>query len=259
MKLKIIRPIIFFDIESTGLDVSKDRIVEISILKVFPDEHEEIKTLRVNPTIPIPATSSKIHGIKDADVKDAPPFSEVAHSVANFIRGCDIAGYNATKFDIPLLAEEFIRADVDLDLKKSKFVDVQTIFFKMEQRTLGAAYQFYCHKELTNAHGAEADAIATYEVLQSQLEMYEDLKNDVNFLANFTSQTRNADFAGRIVLNEKGVEVFNFGKYKGKTVEEVFLSDTGYYNWMMNSDFPLYTKKILTSIKLRMAFKSNSK
>lgn len=255
MKLQILRPIVFFDVEATGLDVTKDRIVEISILKIFPDGKEEVKTHRVNPETKIPAASQKIHGISDEDVKDCPTFKQLAPEIVQIIKGCDLAGYNSNKFDIPILAEELIRAGQEIDLKKSKFVDVQAIFFKMEQRTLKAAYEFYCNKELDNAHSAEADTKATYEVLQAQLDMYPDLKNDIGFLSKFTTQTKFVDFAGRIIQNEKGEAVFNFGKYKGKPVEEVFAKDTGYYNWMMNGDFPLYTKKVLTSIKLTAAFK----
>ena len=192
-----------------------------------------------------------MHGITDEDVKDCPTFKEVAREIARDIEGCDLAGYNSNRFDVPMLAEELLRADVDLDLKRRKFVDVQVIFHKMEQRTLAAAYKFYCHKELTDAHTAEADTMATYEVLQAQLDRYPELQNDVDFLAKFTTQSNNADFAGRIVYNERGEEVFNFGKYKGKKVTDVFNTDIGYYGWMMSNDFALHTKKVLTAIKLR--------
>jgi DNA polymerase-3 subunit epsilon len=201
--------------------------------------------------MPIPPKTTAIHGISDEDVKDSPTFNEVARSLAKDFEGCDLAGYNSTKFDIPLLAEEFLRSGVDIDFKKRKFVDVQIIFMKMEPRNLSAAYKFYCKKELEGAHGAEADTRATYEILKSQLDTYSNLKNDISMLAEFSSHNRNADFAGRIVFDENDVEVFNFGKYKGKSVQEVLKQDPGYYGWMMNGDFPLYTKKLLTNIKLR--------
>ena len=264
MQLILKKPIVFFDLETTGLDVAKDRIVEISIVKIYPDGKEEIKTKRINPTIHISEESSKIHHITDDDVKDAPTFKSIAKSLTKFIEGCDIAGFNSNKFDVPLLVEEFLRVDVDFDMKKRQFIDVQTIFHKMEKRTLIAAYKFYCNKDLTNAHSAEADTIATYEVMKAQLDMYKDVDyedingvipkpiiNDVDALSQFSSQTKNVDFAGRIVYNEKGVEVFNFGKHKGKSVEDVLKKNSGYYSWIMNNDFPLYTKKILTAIKLR--------
>lgn len=205
----------------------------------------------VNPGIPIPKETTKIHGITDEDVKDAPTFAEIAQSLANEFEGCDFAGYNLNKFDIPLLAEEFMRVNVDFDLKKRKFVDVQVIFHKMEQRTLSAAYKFYCNKELKDAHSATADTRATYEILQAQLDKYPDLENDIDYLSDYSAQKKNVDFAGRIIYNAKGVEVFNFGKYKGVPVEEVLKNDTGYFGWIMNGDFPLYTKKVLTNIKLR--------
>jgi DNA polymerase-3 subunit epsilon len=257
MKLKLKNPIVFFDLETTGINVASDRIVEISYLKVFPNGNEESKTLRVNPTIPIPAKVTEIHGITDEDVKNEPTFNEIAKTIVKAIEGCDIAGYNSNKFDIPLLAEELLRAEIDIDLKKRKFVDVQVIFLKKEPRTLGAAYEFYCKKQLINAHSAEADTRATYEILQSQLERYPDLENDIEKLSEFSSHNQNADYAGRIIYDEKGIERFNFGKYKGLTVEEVFEKDPAYYGWMMNNDFPLYTKKVLTTIKLRNAFKNN--
>jgi DNA polymerase-3 subunit epsilon len=251
MKLNLKNPIVFFDLETTGVNVAADRIVEISILKINIDGSEESKTYRVNPEMPIPKKTSDIHGIFDEDVKDCPTFKELASIVAAFIEGCDLGGFNSNKFDIPLLAEEFIRADVEIDLKKRKFIDVQTIFHKMEKRTLEAAYKFYCEKDLTEAHSAEADTRATYEVLQAQLERYPDLKNDIEFLSNYSSFNKNADFIGRIIFNDKNEEVFNFGKYRGQVVEQVLDKDPGYYGWMMNGDFPLYTKKVLTNIKLR--------
>ena len=251
MKLNLKNPIVFFDLETTGTDIVHDRIVEISYHKVYPNGREEGKTLRVNPQMPIPPASTAVHGITDEDVKDCPTFKEVAKEIARDIEGCDLAGYNSNRFDVPVLAEELLRAGVDIDLKRRKFVDVQVIFHKMEQRTLAAAYKFYCHKELTDAHTAEADTLATYEVLQAQLDRYPELQNDVDFLAKFTTQSNNADFAGRIVYNERGEEVFNFGKYKGKKVTDVFNTDIGYYGWMMSNDFALHTKKVLTAIKLR--------
>ena len=251
MKLNLKNPIIFFDLETTGINVANDRIVELSYLKVDLQGNEKSKTYLINPGIPIPPQSTAIHGITDEDVREAPGFSEIAKNLAREFEGCDLAGYNSNKFDIPLLAEEFLRAEVDIDLSKRKFIDVQVIFMKMEQRTLSAAYQFYCKKILDGAHSAEADTLATYEILQAQLDRYPDLKNDMASLADFSSHTNNVDFAGRIVYNDKLVEVFNFGKYKGIPVEEVLEKDPGYYGWMMKGDFPLYTKKVLTAIKLR--------
>ncbi len=251
MQLNLKNPLVFFDLETTGIDIVKDRIIEISLVKVYPNGKEESKTRRINPGMPIPPESTAIHGITDEDVKDCPTFKEIAKSLAALLEGCDLAGFNSNRFDIPLLAEEFLRAGVDVDLNKRKFIDVQTIFHKMEQRTLAAAYKFYCDKTLDNAHTAEADTMATYEVLKSQLDRYPELENDVNFLSKFSSFTNNVDFAGRMVYNEKGEEVINFGKYKGRLVTEVLQSDPGYYGWIMNGDFPLNTKRILTEIKLR--------
>jgi DNA polymerase-3 subunit epsilon len=254
VKLNLKNPIVFFDLETTGINIAADRIVEISYLKVHPNGDEESKTIKVNPTIPIPEKTTAIHGISDEDVKDSPTFQELARSLANDFEGCDFAGYNSNKFDIPLLVEEFLRAEVDIDLKKRKFVDVQVIFLKKEPRTLSAAYKFYCDKNLDNAHSAEADTYATYEVLQSQLDKYTDLENNIDQLSEFSSHNKTADFAGRIIYDDKDREIFNFGKYKGKLVETVLEKDPGYYGWMMNGDFPLYTKKVLTNIKLRKAF-----
>lgn len=252
MKLNLKNPIVFFDLETTGININTDRIVEICYLKVHPNGNEEAKTLRINPEMPIPESSSAIHGIYDADVVDCPTFKEVARNIANDIEGCDLAGFNSNRFDVPVLAEEFLRAGVDIDMTKRKFVDVQVIFHKMEQRTLSAAYKFYCEKDLEDAHTAEADTRATYEVLQSQLDRYgEELKNDIAFLADYSSFNKNVDFAGRMVYDEKGVEVFNFGKYKGQSVSEVLKKDSGYYSWIQNSDFTLNTKAMLTKIRLR--------
>lgn len=251
MRLNLKNPLVFFDLETTGINIVKDRIVEISYLKVYPNGKEESKTRRINPEMPIPAESTAIHGISDEDVKDCPTFKEVAKTLASQLEGCDLAGYNSNRFDIPLLAEEFLRAEVDVDLNKRKFVDVQTIFHKMEQRTLAAAYKFYCDKTLDNAHSAEADTRATYEVLMGQLDRYAELENDVNYLSKFSSFTNNVDFAGRMIYNDKGEEVINFGKYKGRLVQEILDTDPGYYGWIMNGDFPLNTKRVLTEIKLR--------
>jgi DNA polymerase-3 subunit epsilon len=251
MKLQLKNPIVFFDLETTGTNIVSDRIVEIAYHKVSPNGREETKTMRINPGIPIPQSSTDIHGITDEDVADCPTFKLVAKEIVRDIEGCDLAGYNSNRFDIPLLAEELLRAEVDIDLMKRKFVDVQVVFHKMEARTLSAAYKFYCDKDLEGAHGAEADTLATYEVLMAQLDRYPDLKNDIEFLSKFTTQSNNADFAGRIIFDENGDEVINFGKYKGKKVVDVLNTDMGYYGWMMNSDFPLYTKKVLTNIKLR--------
>lgn len=255
MKLKLNRPLAFIDLETTGVNVGSDRIVEISVLKLLPNGEKEVKTKRINPTIPIPKDATAIHGISNEDVKDAPTFKAIAKNLANYLEGCDLAGYNSNKFDIPLLVEEFLRAEIEFEVKGRSLVDVQNIFHQMEQRTLTAAYKFYCNKSLENAHSAEADITATWEVLEAQIERYPDLKNDVNFLHEFSSRGNSADLAGRIVFNKEGVEVFNFGKHAGKPVEEVFRKEPSYYNWMMDGDFPLYTKKVITAIKLRNAFK----
>ncbi len=251
MKLALKNPIVFFDLETTGTNIVSDRIVEIAYLKIYPNGNEESKRYLVNPEMPIPQEVTAIHGISDEDVKNEPVFKELAKIIAKDIEGCDLAGYNSARFDLPLLAEEFLRANVDIDLAKRKMIDVQVIFHKMEQRTLSAAYKFYCNSELTNAHTAEADTRATYEVLKAQLDRYDNLKNDVAFLADFSAQHKNADLAGRIIFNDKNEEVFNFGKYKGRRVEDVLNEDMGYYGWIMNGDFSLYTKKVLTEVKLR--------
>ena len=264
MELILNKPIAFFDLETTGIKVATDRIVEISLIKIHPSGKQEVYTKRVNPGMPIPPRSTEIHGITDEDVKDAPRFEEIAKEVSNFIGNADLAGYNSNKFDIPLLVEEFLRADVDFDLKGRRFVDVQNIFHKMEPRTLKAAYEFYCKKDLENHHSAEADTLATYEVLKAQLDKYQGAKikdrngnitepiiNDIAALSNFSEQHENADLIGHLIFNDKKQEVFNFGKYKGKIVEEIFLKESSYYDWMMKSDFPLSTKKVITVIKLR--------
>lgn len=251
MDLNLKKPLVFFDLETTGTDIVNDRIVEISMLKIYPNGDQEGKTMKINPTISIDPKSTEIHGITNEDVKDSPTFAEIGKDILKFIEGCDLAGFNSNRFDLPLLVEEFLRADIDFDPRKERFVDVQVIFHKMERRTLAAAYKFYCNKELTNAHSAEADTVATYEILKAQLDHYDDLENDIQKLSDFSSHNNNVDFAGRIVYNEEGKEVFNFGKYKGKSVEEVLKKDPGYYGWIINNNFPLYTKKVLTSIKLR--------
>lgn len=264
MELYLRNPLIFLDLETTGINIASDRIVEIALLKIHPDGKEEEMLLRINPEMPIPLQSSNIHGIFDEDVKNEPTFKSVAKNIANFMEGCDLAGFNSTRFDIPLLAEEFLRAGVDIDMKKHKFVDVQAIFHKMEKRTLAAAYKLYCEKDLENAHSAMADTKATYEVLKAQLDKYkgvefEDnmgrkstpIQNDIHVLSEFSSYDKNVDFMGRIVYDEHGVEIFNFGKNKGQSVEKVLNEQPGYYGWIMNGDFPLYTKKVLTAIKLK--------
>jgi DNA polymerase-3 subunit epsilon len=252
MKLNLKNPLVFFDLETTGTNINSDRIVEICYLKVYPNGNEESKTMRINPEMHIPEASSAVHGIYDADVADCPTFREVAKNIANDIEGCDLAGFNSNRFDIPLLAEEFLRVGVDIDMMKRKFIDVQVIFHKLEQRTLSAAYKFYCNKNLEDAHTAEADTRATYEVLKAQLDRYPDvLENDMKFLADYSSYNKNVDFAGRIVYNEQGVEVFNFGKYKGMSVAEILKKDIGYFGWLMQGDFTLNTKNVLTKIRLR--------
>lgn len=268
MQLVLKNPLLFFDIESTGLNVASDRIVEISIVKVSPGAPGEpnkvdVKTRRINPTIPIPAEAQAIHGISDEDVKDCPTFRQIAKSLARLMEGCDIAGYNSLKFDIPLLAEEFARAknegvDVDFDFRKRKLIDVQNIFHKKEQRTLKAAYKFYCGQNLDNAHSAEADTMATYQVLEAQLDRYgadeeEPLLNDIGYLAKYSCQTRFVDYAGRIVLDDNDEPVFNFGKHRGKKVTDVLRREPSYYNWMMDGDFTLDTKQQLTRIKISMS------
>lgn len=252
MDLKLNNPLVFFDLETTGINITRDRIVEISVLKVHPNGKEETKTRRINPEMHIPPESTAIHGITDDDVKDCPTFKQVAKSFADLLEGCDMAGFNSSRFDVPMLTEEFLRAGVDFDTSKRKFIDVQIIFHRKEQRTLEAAYTFYCNKKLENAHSAEADVVATYEVLKSQLDKYNDLENDINYLSKeYSSFNNNVDLAGRIILNDKGVEVFNFGKHRGKSVAEVLKKEPSYYSWMMDGDFPLNTKQVLTKLRLR--------
>ena len=252
MQLNLKRPIIFFDLETTGVDTARDRIVEVSVVKVMPDGEKIIKTRRLNPEMHIPEEATAVHHITDEDVKDCPTFRQVAKSLAQFLEGCDFGGFNSNRFDLPVLVEEFMRAGVEVDFKRRHFVDVQNIFHKMEQRTLVAAYKFYCGKDLEAAHSAEADTLATYEVLEAQLDRYPDLKNDIAALAEFSTRNDCVDYAGRILYNEKREEVFGFGKYRGMKVEEVFRKDPSYYAWLMNGDFSLYTKKVVTEIRCRM-------
>lgn len=252
MKLNLQNPIIFFDLETTGIDVAKDRIVEICYIKIFPNGNEESKSMRINPGIPIPKSASEVHGIYDEDVKDCPMFKDIATDLYRTFEGCDLAGFNSNKFDIPLLCEEFLRLGMDFDVAKRKCVDVQNIYHKLERRTLVAAYKYYCGKDLENAHSALADTRATLEVLEAQLDKYpSDLQNDIKFLSEYSKMNNNVDFAGRIIRNDQGVEVFNFGKHKGKPVSDVLLRlDPSYYAWMMQGDFAQNTKQVLTRIYL---------
>ena len=259
MKLQLARPLVFFDLETTGINIATDRIVELSYYKLFPDSSSESKTYRVKPTemilgveqqMHIPEDASAVHGIYDEDVANCPTFKEIAADVAKVLEGCDLAGYNSNHFDLPLLAEEFARTEVAIDLKRMKMVDVFTIFTKNEPRSLTAAYKFYCGKDLADAHSACADTMATYEVLMAQMERY-DIPTTVNELSEYTSGGQKfADFAGRIILDNDGVERFNFGKYKGEMVIDIFRRDKGYYGWLTNGDFPEYTKRVFTRIFL---------
>ena len=264
IQLKLKRPLVFFDLETTGVDISNDRIVELSFLKVNPDGSQEIKTSRINPGKPIPFETSLIHGIYDEDIKDAPLFIDIARDLLAFLKNADMGGYNSNKFDVPMLVEEFLRCDLELDMNGRRMIDVQNIFHQMEQRTLKAAYKFYCNKEIIKAHSAEADILATYEVLLAQIERYENIPftdksgktyipvvNDIDALHQFTYLHDCVDFAGRMVYNDKGEEVFNFGKHKGKRVVDIFKVEPSYYDWMMKGDFPLNTKRKLTEIRLR--------
>ena len=251
MQLNLNKPICFFDLETTGINITKDRIVEISILKVNPDGSEEKKTWLVNPEMSIPEVVVAVHGITNEKVANEPTFKELAKEINSWIKDADLGGFNSNRFDIPLLAEEMLRAGVDFDMKNRQSVDVQTIFHKMEQRTLAAAFKFYCDKNLEDAHSAEADTMATYEVLKAQLDRYDDLENDTAFLADFSSRKKIADFAGFIAYDKEGDECFSFGKHKGKKVTEILEKEPGYFGWLLSADFPLYTKKVLTAIKLR--------
>ncbi|WP_298370298.1 3'-5' exonuclease [uncultured Lutibacter sp.] len=252
MELELKKPIIFFDLETTGINIAKDRIVEISILKVFPNGNKESKTWLVNPEMEIPKEASDIHGITNEKVVTEPTFNELAPEVSKMIEGCDMAGFNSNRFDIPLLAEEMLRAKVNFDMKDRVAIDVQVIFHKKEERTLSAGYNFYCGKSLENAHSAEADTLATYEILKAQLDKYDDLENDVNLLSEYSTHNKRADFAGFIMFNDEKEEIFTFGKYKGQKVVDILTKDKGYYSWIQNADFPLYTKKVLSELKERM-------
>ncbi len=251
MNLTLNKPLAFIDLETTGVTVGSDRIVEISILKLMLNGDKQVFTKRINPEIPIPLFASQVHGIYDNDIANEPTFGQLALEIANFIGNADLAGYNSNKFDVPLLVDEFLRVDFSFDMKGRKMVDVQNIFHKMEQRTLSAAYKFYCNKEIINAHSAEADILATYEVFIAQLERYPDLPKDIEGLQQFTAMNQNVDLAGRVVFNDKKQEVFNFGKHKGKTVDDVFSKEPSYYDWMMKGDFSAETKQVLTALRLR--------
>ena len=253
MKLNLQKPIVFFDLETTGLSISNDRIVEFAFLKIMPDGSELSGCYRINPTIPISAESTAITGITDADVADCKTFKELAPEIFKLFQGSDIAGYNSNNFDIPLLAEEFLRAGYDLTAEPHRLVDVQVIYHKKEKRNLSAAYKFYCKKDLEGAHAADNDIKATYEVLQSQLDMYPDLQNDIDFLSKYTTFNNNVDFAGRMIYDQNGEIIFNFGKHKGKRVEDVFRVEPSYYSWLMNGDFPLNTKNVFKRIKDNMS------
>ncbi|MBL7812800.1 MAG: 3'-5' exonuclease [Bacteroidetes bacterium] len=252
MKLQLKRPLVIFDLETTGINPSQDRIVEICLLKVFPDGREEIRTYRVNPGIPISAGAMEIHGITDADVADKPSFKELSQEFHNFLKDCDFGGFNSNKFDFPLLVEEFYRAGIEFEVDKRRFIDAQRIFHFKEPRNLKAAYKFYCDRDLENAHSAEADTVATWEILKAQLEKYEDIPHDLDGLHRMSGQNNLADLAGRLILNSSGEVLFNFGKHKGRPVKTVLKDEPGYYNWMMDGDFPQQTKNVLTRIRLSM-------
>ena len=254
MNLKLHKPLCIFDLETTGTNIGRDRIVEICILKVNPDSSRESKTWRVNPEMAIPKECSEIHGIYDEDVKDAPTFKEIAPKIMAMLSGSDLGGFNSNRFDVPLLAEELLRVGIDFDLSKFRLVDAQTIFHKKEPRNLSAAYQFYCGKTLENAHSAEADVMATFEVLDAQVGKYDDIPNEIGPLSEFSFHNKHADLAGFIGYNEKLEEVFNFGKYKGQCVKVIFQKDLGYFGWLQNAEFPLYTKKVFTKIQLSSRF-----
>jgi DNA polymerase-3 subunit epsilon len=253
MNLKLEKPIVFFDLETTGVQVAKDRIVEISILKVFPNGNKESKTWLVNPTIPIPAVTTAIHGISDEKVANEPTFEALAEEISDMIHNCDLAGFNSNKFDIPLLAEEFLRVNIDFDMENRKAVDIQNIFHKLEQRTLVAAYKFYCDKDLTNAHSAEADTLATYEILLAQVDKYDELESNVDFLSEFSQRGgKFADMAGFVRFNDKGEEVLSFGKYRDVTLAQIWKDNPGYFSWINQADFPLYTKNVMRNFATKM-------
>lgn len=257
MELNLRKPIIFFDLETTGINITHDRIVEISVIKIMPNGETTERTRRVNPEMPIPAEATAVHHITDADVANEPTFKMIAKSLAQMFTGCDIAGYNSNRFDVPMLDQEFRRAGVDFDFSSARMIDVQTIFHKKEQRTLEAAYRFYCSKQLDGAHSALADTRATYEVLKAQLDHYDDLQNDIAFLSDYSAQNRNVDFMGRLVYDDCHREVVNFGKYKGRLAEEVLRTDPSYYNWIMQGDFSQNTKDAFTAVRLRMKTEGN--
>ncbi len=254
MNLKLHKPLCIFDLETTGIDISKDRIVEICILKINPDASRESKTWLINPEMHIPEKASEVHGIYDEDVADKPTLKDIAPQIMQMLSGADLGGFNSNRFDVPLLAEELLRVGIDFDLSKIKLVDAQVIYHKMEPRNLSAAYKFYCNKNLENAHSAEADTLATFEILDAQVEKYQDIPNDISSLSEISYHNKFADLAGNIIYNENGVEVFNFWKYKGQPVAEVFKKDIGYYGWIQNADFPRYTKKVFTAIQLKSKF-----
>jgi DNA polymerase-3 subunit epsilon len=253
-QLSLKRPVIFFDLETTGVDPAKDRIVELAMIKLSPGGKKDSYIKRVNPGIPIPAEATAIHGIADEDIKDSPAFKQIAHHLYDWMKHCDLGGYNSSRFDLPLLAEEFLRAGVEIDFTERHMIDVQQIFFKMESRTLSAAYNFYCNKQLDNAHSAEADIMATIEVLEAQLDKYSDLSNEVKALNDLSNSEQYVDYARRIVIKD-GHPVFNFGKYKGKKVEDVFNTEPQYYDWMMQADFSLHTKQKISEILNKMKLK----
>jgi len=257
-QLNLQRPIAFFDLETTGVNAAKDRIVEIAVVKVNPDGSRTSFIRKVNPQMPIPKESSEIHGIYEEDIKDAPTFNQIAHDLKQFLHNSDIGGYNSNRFDIPVLVEEFLRAGINIDFKDRKFIDVQQVFFKMEARTLSAAYSFYCNQELINAHSAEADVLATIAVLEAQLDKYETLENDIHALHTFTGGDEFVDYARRLALKD-GVPIFNFGKYKGQKVEDVFKKEPQYYDWMMQADFPLHTKQCISEILNKMLLNKTMK
>ncbi len=255
--LQLTRPIAFIDLETTGVSLSTDRIVEIAVIKLLPDGSRQVKRKLLNPQMPIPKVTSDIHGITDEMVKDAPTFKQAANEIKVFIEGCDLGGYNSNRFDVPILMEEFLRAGIDVDLSKRKMVDVQHIFYTMEPRTLTAAYKFFCEKELVDAHSAEADVSATIDVFLAQLKKYKNLGNTVESVLGAIGEEKIVDYARRFSFDDKGVEIFNFGKYKGRSVAEVLKAEPQYYDWMMRGDFPLHTKQKLTEIFNRTLLKNN--
>ncbi len=252
MKLQLKRPLVVFDLETTGISVTADRIVEICMLKVNPDGQEEIRTYRVNPEMPIPAGASDVHGIYDADIADKPIFKTLAPEINTFLKDCDFGGFNSNKFDFPLLVEEFYRAGIDFDIEKRKFIDAQRIYHFKEPRNLKAALKFYCEQDLENAHSAEADTVATWQVLKAQIERYDDIPHDIEGLHKMSGQSNLADLAGRLIIDNKGETVFNFGKHRGKSVKEILKNEPSYYKWMMDGDFPQQTKMVLTRIRLSL-------